>query len=228
MYFNNAIQKYGWGNFEHIIFSEALSQKEAEKMEILLIAIFETTNSVLGYNISSGGEFAHTGAKHSELTKQLLKQQSLARWENPNYREVTIKAMNDASYKLREYAKNRPQEINKKIGDSRREFLSIKENHPHYGKSLSDEMKQTLINSIIIPVIQLTKTGEFVSEYKSRQEAENETGINSTNISACCNGDRISAGGFLWINKSEYNPEQIYSYEECKKQYYQKLKEKGD
>ena len=50
-----AIKKYGWDNFEHIIFAEKLDKRQAEKMERLLIAFWETNNSRYGYNIREGG-----------------------------------------------------------------------------------------------------------------------------------------------------------------------------
>ena len=40
--FYNAIRKYGWDGFEHIVFAEHLTEKEAKHMEILLIALYKT------------------------------------------------------------------------------------------------------------------------------------------------------------------------------------------
>lgn len=54
--FYNAILKYGWDNFEHIIWANGLSLEDAKKIEIMLIALFNTTNPAFGYNISNGGE----------------------------------------------------------------------------------------------------------------------------------------------------------------------------
>lgn len=54
--FYNAIQKYGWDNFEHIIWANELSLENAQKIEVMLIALFNTTDSNFGYNISNGGE----------------------------------------------------------------------------------------------------------------------------------------------------------------------------
>ena len=55
-YFDNAIQKYGWDNFEHFIWADDLSEEDAKKAEVMLIALFNTTDSNYGYNISLGGE----------------------------------------------------------------------------------------------------------------------------------------------------------------------------
>ena len=54
--FYNAIQKYGWDNFEHIIFESSLSLEDAKKIEVMLIALFNTKDRNFGYNISVGGE----------------------------------------------------------------------------------------------------------------------------------------------------------------------------
>ena len=59
--FDNAIQKYGWNNFEHVIWANELSKDDAKKLEVLLVALFNTTDPNYGYNISPGGEsFAMT------------------------------------------------------------------------------------------------------------------------------------------------------------------------
>ena len=55
-HFAYAILKYGWDNFEHIIWANNLLEDDAKKMEIMLIALFNTTDSNYGYNISLGGE----------------------------------------------------------------------------------------------------------------------------------------------------------------------------
>lgn len=49
-----AINKYGWDNFEHIIWAENLQHDEACHVERLLIAMWDTINN--GYNITTGGE----------------------------------------------------------------------------------------------------------------------------------------------------------------------------
>lgn len=51
----NAILKYGWENFEHAIFESNLLKEDAERMEKLLIDLFQTRNKSYGYNIREGG-----------------------------------------------------------------------------------------------------------------------------------------------------------------------------
>lgn len=55
------------------------------------------------------------------------------------------------------------------------------------------------------PIIQLTKKGDVVKEYKSLTEAYLETGIKRTNISNCLTGITKSAGGYKWVYKIKTN-----------------------
>ena len=82
----NAINKYGWENFEHILFEIGLSKSEAEHMEKILIALWKTNNPKFGYNIRNGGgsigilseetkkkmSEAHKGIHHTDETKMKL------------------------------------------------------------------------------------------------------------------------------------------------------------
>ena len=47
-------------------------------------------------------------------------------------------------------------------------------------------------------VSQFTIEGEFIKTYPSTMEAERQTGINNSYISACCRGKRKKAGGYTW------------------------------
>lgn len=56
-----AIEKYGWDNFEHIIWADNLSENDAKHIEKLLIALFKTNccryyNPSYGYNLTDGGD----------------------------------------------------------------------------------------------------------------------------------------------------------------------------
>lgn len=54
-HFWNAIQKYGWNNFEHEVLFENLSKESADRIEKMMIRILRTQNSDYGYNIQNGG-----------------------------------------------------------------------------------------------------------------------------------------------------------------------------
>ena len=50
-------------------------------------------------------------------------------------------------------------------------------------------------------VIQLDLNDNVLNEFESMKQAEQETGVFATSISACCNGKVKSAGGFKWRKK---------------------------
>lgn len=54
--FYNAIQKYGWNGFDHIIIKDKLSEKEAKHLEIELIEKYQTLTTQHGYNVTNGGD----------------------------------------------------------------------------------------------------------------------------------------------------------------------------
>ena len=62
-YFHDAILKYGWNNFQHIIIADGLTKVEACDLEKALIAGCKSTDPSKGYNISLGGESGTYGVK---------------------------------------------------------------------------------------------------------------------------------------------------------------------
>ena len=83
--FWNAIQKYGWNNFEHNILFAGLSKEEACDMEIKLIHDLDLTNHDNGYNLSTGGDmkdgennpfYGHT---HTEEVKEKIRESNRRR-----------------------------------------------------------------------------------------------------------------------------------------------------
>lgn len=69
-YFERAIEKYGWNNFEHVILKENLTKEEADYWEKYYIQLWDCTNPSKGYNITPRGN----GERHklSEETKKKL------------------------------------------------------------------------------------------------------------------------------------------------------------
>lgn len=67
-HFADAIRKYGWGGFDHLILFSGMDKETACNVEQWLIAEYKTTDKRHGYNLTSGGEYF----KHSEESKQLM------------------------------------------------------------------------------------------------------------------------------------------------------------
>lgn len=69
-HFSDAIERYGWENFDHIIVGSGLQKEEACRIEKELIRKYKTQDKQRGYNLTDGGEFFH----HSEESKRLMSQ----------------------------------------------------------------------------------------------------------------------------------------------------------
>lgn len=108
---------------------------------------------------------------------------------------------------------------NSLIGIKHSDERKLNQSESHKGKTLSDETKIKQSNSQKIrfqdnseiikhrlamskePIIQLRLDGIFVKEFISIREAERITKIHSSTISRVCNGERKSAGGYIWKYK---------------------------
>ena len=67
--FFNAIQKYGWDNFEHEILFENLTKEVADRIEKILIQTFRTQDHQYGYNIQNGGTYGNTAPTENLIGK---------------------------------------------------------------------------------------------------------------------------------------------------------------
>ena len=52
------------------------------------------------------------------------------------------------------------------------------------------------------PVLQFTKDGELIREWKSATDVQRNLGYDNSHISKCCNEKRKSANGFIWKYKN--------------------------
>lgn len=120
-YFYNAIQKYGWNNFEHIILQFNLTQQEAEQKEKYYIQKYNTLNDIYGYNIKKGGKLNQGLSKQgrkkisqsskknwqSPEFKQKQSQKAKKQWKNPEFKQKqsqkTKKQWEDISFKEKQY-----------------------------------------------------------------------------------------------------------------------------
>lgn len=174
-YFWNAIQKYGWDGFEHIILFENLSLDEANIIEECLIRKYNSTNAKYGYNNKFGGK----NSNHSEETKNKIRENASTYWLNkPKSDEVKEKIRQTQTGKKYSEATNK---LKGKSG---------KENY-FYGKLLGDSINAR-------PVNQYDKNNVFISAFSCAKEASMLTNIDSSCITKCCKGKRKTAGGFIW------------------------------
>ena len=88
--FYDAIQKYGWHNFEHCILETVETQEEANIKEAYFISQYKSTNPKYGYNIALGGNVAP-----QSLETRLKRSEALKGKNNPMYNKHWSKETKD-------------------------------------------------------------------------------------------------------------------------------------
>lgn len=178
-YFWNAIQHFGWENFQHIIFATDLSKEDACRMEQLLILFFDTTDRSKGYNLTPGGE----GYVLPEETRQKIREKAIGRKASPETRKKLSLA-----HKGRVVSK----ETREKLRKARKAFIvpdsmkqKIKENHADFSGGKHPRAKAVLC-------VELNRI------FACTRDVDRELGIAHQHVSKCCKGQRKTAGGYHW------------------------------
>lgn len=134
-HFYNAIQKYGWDNFKHIIlFEDIPDYRIADIIEIELIKKYKSNDPKFGYNLSSGGSFGRT---LSEETKNKIRLSKIGH-KNPNYKKSPSIETRQKMSESRKGKKQTKEWINKR--------KRLGEQNGMYGKKLSKESRKLISN----------------------------------------------------------------------------------
>ena len=221
--FAYAILKYGWDNIEHEIIANNLTKREADNFEKLLIEKLDTMNPKYGYNLREGGHSSNiseeTKKKISEALKGNIISDSTRKKLSDSMKGKLLGANSPCAKKIVQYDMHGNLiEIWNSISDAARalnlnagniakccdEFNNVYWTIGGYiWKFFGDELTEEYINRCNKRVnskyvAQYSLLNELVYVYENMTEAELKTGINHSNISACCNGRRKNAGGFVW------------------------------
>lgn len=198
--FYNAIKKYTWQNFEHIILFEKLTKKEAEQKEIELIRQYKSNDVNYGYNIANGG---NSKGKHSEETKRKIGDKNKGKTPWTKGRKLTEehrKKIGKANKenKLSEEHKKLLSEINKgripwnkdKKGIHLSPKTEFKKGNipPFKNKKIPYEIYEHRCKKVLC-----IETGEI---FKSVNEAQRIK--KCRNISQVCKGVRKTSLGYHW------------------------------
>ena len=214
VYFNNAIKKYGWDSFDHIILLSDGTKEEAEELEETIIRCCHLQDDRYGFNISDGG-YSGTG----------ISKEGKARLHDAFYRSASPKAKKLVMFDY-DGKKIRTFDCMTDCAD----FLGIKmpslygyikpDSKPfrkkyfirYYGDVHDAEIlpnHKELVEKYRFPgkalkVNQYTLDGKFIRTFRSIAEASETLGIDRPQISAIIHADpngnkgRKSAGGFMW------------------------------
>ena len=111
-YFYNAIQKYGWDKFQHIIVARNLSEDEAKWLEIEMIKQWKTSNQRFGYNRTEGGDKSHNYTEEEkEEIRKVSKEKATEQWSEEGAREKHSELMKK---KMQEFYKTEKGKEHKK------------------------------------------------------------------------------------------------------------------
>lgn len=183
--FYNAINKYGWDNFQHLIIADHLTNDQANCLEKQLINKYNLTDDHYGYNITNGGK----NYCHSEETKRkiglansiALKGKSHSEEQNHKM-SVLYTGEGNPFYGKRHTVESRIKMSNSKIGKQKGK------DHPFYGKHHSIETKNKISNGRISKggkKVKCINTGEI---FNTMMDGARWCGLsNSSSIGQVCN-----------------------------------------
>lgn len=213
--FHRAIKKYGWNGIKHEILLDGLTEEEAKKAEVELIAKHNSTDYRYGYNITVGGDSA-TSRPHTEEEKKRYAE----RWRganNPNARPVicleTLEVFDTATEAAKVTGANKIYNCCKRVAKHRTSggyhwaYYDSTQPMSYYEKLLAGYIEEELRPRVVSErarrltsersrvAVLCVETGEV---FKSLREAAKATGANPPNICNCCKGKKKTAAGFHW------------------------------
>lgn len=170
----DAYNEYGVENFVFELLEEHFS-KVLPSMENWWCNMLNTHDRKYGYNIDKTGPNSKMGPSKEMIEK---------------LRNIKLTEAQKENLRIKNTGKKYSEETNKKKGKP-----GI--NNPFYGRhhTLENKIKRAR------EVYQYSLEEEYIGEFYSIKEAENQTGVLATSIIACCKERYHTAGGFIWKYK---------------------------
>jgi group I intron endonuclease len=182
-YFWNAIQKYGWDNFEHIVLLDNLTKEEADLYEDYYINEYKSRYNENGYNIREGGSRGALAEETKKKISKIMKDKGLWKGDlNPRHLDPLYGERNGM------YGKHHTEETKEKISEA----LT--------GRKLSEEHKQAIREFMNTKhprakKVRCIETGEIFLSARKAAEAYNTS---HSCIARVCNGERKTTSGKHW------------------------------
>ena len=167
-YFRNAIDKYGWDNFEHKIIKENLTKEEASYWEQYYISFYNSMDRRYGYNMSSGGE---NGSHPQTLETREKISKHYVGFTGRKHTEESLEKMRKA-----------------KSG----------ENSPMYGKHHSEDSKEKMRKAALNNRGRLYFCVELNRIFDNLNEAHEVTTCPKSAIVQCCQNKQNQSKGYHW------------------------------
>ena len=189
--FWNAIQKYGWENFGHVVLMDGLSKEMADIVEKELIKKYQTQNIEFGYNLSNGG--------YSPVNTKKVYQYDMNGCFVKEYESLAEAACNFNVSRLRPYV-YLYEDVFRSCG-----YLWTLNN---YGKNIDKDILDIILWRIsthgeqkkCVPVYQYDLEYNLLAKHKSTKDAMLNTGINQYSLKGACYKNR-EYNGYIWSFK---------------------------
>lgn len=191
-YFYEAIKKYGWDGFEHIILESDIEEKELNNREKYWIDFYHSNLREYGYNLTNGGT---ERLNNEQKEKRKIK---LAQWRENNP-ELSNKAINS----MKQYWLDNPKEKEKILKKATLKSLEYWKNNPEKKEKVMEKMREKAKEVRSKPV----KCIETNICYFSASEAARQLSISKSSISRAAKGETKTCNNCHWIyiTKEEYN-----------------------
>lgn len=201
----NAIKKYGWKNIQHVVIRDDMTKEDACQIEKDLIALYDSTNRIKGYNKSIGGELSSLGFHHTEEAKKRIGKASIGRKRTKEAIEIVAKAKRkqvdvyDLQGKLIARCKSLT-EAEKLTGvDNSNISSTCKGKYKQFKGYIfkyAGEKPDIEKSKYRKPVMMFDLNGEYIKTFSTVKEAIEETHL--THIGDCCKGKYSHCGGYIW------------------------------
>lgn len=190
--FYAAIQKYGWDAFRHEVLYTGLTQEEAERLEVELIAKYQTQDHEKGYNLAAGGGVNH-GFHRTEEFKQKLSEARTGVYAGERHNMYGKPKSEETKEKIRSAqvgVPKTPEMRSNMSAAAKRRWSSENRAEREYLRELNKG-----VNSAKARAVLCVETGVV---YDYVRGASEQTGIELSSIIRCCKGQRHTAGGYHW------------------------------
>lgn len=193
-FFYAAIQKHGWDAFRHEILYTELTEEDAERLEVELIAKYQTQDADHGYNLTAGGCATTGWAPTDENRKHISDSLKgvMAREKNPFY------------------GKHHSQETKQRLSEITKRRNLTGANNPNYGVKHSQEDLEKMslgrrgkLTGADNPAARAVVCVETGQRFQTSKDAAEFIGRSSARICESCRDHKITAAGLHWRYATE-------------------------
>lgn len=211
-HFWRAIKRYGWKNIKHEILLSGLNKQQAGEFEKMYICLFNSSDRKCGYNKTFGGE---TGGKPTKET--ILKFSGANQWMAKRVEQYSLEGKYIKTFDCVSSAAKTLNVNYASIASCARHdhytaygYIWAYEDDPEKEKWITEGVKDRSHggnNPKAKKIIQYDLDGNRIRIYSCLTEASKETQTQISRISDCANGNRFTAGGFIWLFEGDENIE---------------------